>query len=304
MNAAIRAVARQAIAGEAEVLGIERGFEGLLEDAVRPLRIGDVGGILDRGGTFLGTARSERMFTEEGLETAVGVLRARGVTGLVVIGGNGSFRAADELHARGVKVCGVPATIDNDVGGTDTCVGFDTALNTIAEAAGKVRDTASSHARTFVIEVMGRRSGMLALYSGLACGADRILVPEVPFDIRDVCRTIVAGVERGKRHSLVVVAEGAAHAMHLAAELSPLCGHQVRAVVLGHVQRGGSPSAFDRILASRMSALAVRALLEGQSGVMAALRYTSVRTIRLSEGYTAERALPQELYDLAGVLAR
>jgi 6-phosphofructokinase 1 len=180
MNSAIRGVVRSAISSGADVWGIERGYEGLLERSFRPLTLGSVGGILDRGGTFLGTSRSERFMTDEGVAEACRLLADTGITGLVVIGGNGSFKGAQRLHECGVKVVGVPGTIDNDVAGTDTCIGFDTALNTICDATSKVRDTASSHERTFVIEVMGRESGMLALYAGLASGADCILVPEVP----------------------------------------------------------------------------------------------------------------------------
>lgn len=303
MNASIRAVARQTLSAGGEVLGIERGYEGLLEGAMRSLAVGDVGGILDRGGTFLGTARSERMFTAEGLDHAAAVLRDARVDGLVVIGGDGSFRAAEELCERGIRVVGVPGTIDADCGGTDTTIGFDTALNTICDAVSKVRDTASAHARTFVIEVMGRTSGMIALYSGLAAGADCILIPEEPYEISAICEQISAGVARGKRHSLVIVAEGAGHGMELAADLSPLCGHQVRGVVLGHVQRGGSPSAFDRILASRMGAVAVEVLERGESRVMVGLTHTAMRTVALREAYGARRELPRELYDLARVLA-
>jgi 6-phosphofructokinase 1 len=172
MNAAIRAVVRTTIASGADAWGIERGYEGLLERDFRPLSLGSVGGILDRGGTFLGTSRSERFITTEGQQEACKILHESEIDGLVVIGGNGSFKGAMKLHECGVKVVGVPGTIDNDVGGTDTCIGFDTTLNTICEAASKVRDTASSHERTFVMEVMGRECGMLALYAGLASGAD------------------------------------------------------------------------------------------------------------------------------------
>jgi 6-phosphofructokinase 1 len=237
MNAAVRAVVRSTIASGGEAYGIEGGYEGLLDDAFRPLALGDVGGILDRGGTFLGTSRSARFRTPEGQDEAVAILVRRGITGLVVIGGDGSYRGAIELHLRGIATVGVPGTIDNDINGTDQCIGFDTALNTIADAVGKVRDTASSHERTFVIEVMGRHSGLLATYAGLACGADCILVPEVPYNLEDVCASVRQGIARGKRHSIIVMAEGAGHAFHLAEEVGGECGHEVRAVVLGHVQR-------------------------------------------------------------------
>lgn len=303
MNAAIRSVVRTTIAAGADAWGIERGFEGLLERDFRPLSLGSVGGILDRGGTFLGTSRSERFMTEEGMAEACRILHEAEVDGLIIIGGDGSFRGAQALHDCGVKIVGVPGTIDNDVAGTDTCVGFDTALNTICEATSKVRDTASSHERTFVIEVMGRECGLLALYAGLAAGADCILVPEVEWSLTDVCRCIQRGVGRGKKHTIILVAEGAAHAFGLAEDLSEACAHQVRAVVLGYIQRGGAPSAFDRILASRMGAAAVRAVLGGESGVMTALKNADVVTMPLAEGFGCRHELRQELYDLAMVLA-
>lgn len=303
MNAAIRAVVRTTIGAGADAWGIERGFEGLLERSFRPLSLGSVGGILDRGGTFLGTSRSSRFQTDEGIAEACRILKETEIDGLVVIGGNGSFQGAQALHECGIKVVGVPGTIDNDVSGTDTCIGFDTTLNTICDSTSKVRDTASSHERTFVIEVMGRECGMLALYAGLASGADCILVPEVPWNLEDVCGCIQRGVARGKKHTIIIVAEGAGHAFGLAEDLSQACAHHVRAVVLGYIQRGGSPSAFDRILASRMGSAAVRALMGGESGVMTALQSADVVTKPLTEGFACQHKLRQELYDLAMVLA-
>jgi 6-phosphofructokinase 1 len=303
MNAAIRAVVRSTIAAGGDAWGIERGFEGLLERSFRPLTLGSVGGILDRGGTFLGTSRSERFMSDEGTDEACRILADTGVTGLVVVGGDGSFRGAQKLHECGIKVVGIPGTIDNDVAGTDTCIGFDTTLNTICDATSKVRDTASSHERTFVIEVMGRESGMLALYAGLASGADCILVPEVPWRIEDVCACMQRGITRGKKHTIILVAEGAGHAFGIAEDLSKACARNVRAVVLGYIQRGGAPSAFDRILGSRMGAAAVEALMRGESGVMTALHCADVNTIPLAAGFGVRHALRQELYDLAMVLA-
>lgn len=303
MNAAVRAVVRAAVAAGGDAVGIERGYEGLLEGAFKPLGLGDVGGVLDRGGTFLGTSRSDRFLTPEGQDEAYGILRSRGVTGLVVVGGDGSYRGAKTLHERGMPVVGLPGTIDNDLGGTDTSIGFDTALNTIADAVTKVRDTASSHERMFVIEVMGRSSGMLAIYSGLACGADCILVPEVPWDVDSVCESVMRGAARGKKHSIIIIAEGAGHAFSLAQEVGGNCGHEVRAVVLGHVQRGGPPSAFDRILASRMGAAAVDALREGESGIAIGLRHADMQRMPLEDAYSGEQPFRKELYDLAGILA-
>jgi 6-phosphofructokinase 1 len=266
--------------------------------------MGDVGGILDRGGTFLGTSRSERFETDEGVAEAFAILRDAQIDGLVIIGGDGSYRGGEALHAAGMCVAGVPGTIDNDVAGTDTSIGFDTALNTICDAVGKVRDTASSHERTFVIEVMGRTCGILATYAGLACGADCILVPEVEWCIEDVWAQMCSGVARGKKHSIIVLAEGAGGAFGVANDLSILSGHEVRTVVLGHVQRGGSPSAFDRILASRMGAEAVTSIIQGHSGIAVGLRGAIVATYPLAEAYETQHSLRREIYDLAGIMAR
>lgn len=304
MNAAVRAVVRSAISLGVEPIGIEQGYQGLLASSFRPLGLGDVGGILDRGGTFLGTSRSERFKTPEGLAEAKELLRRHGIEGLIVIGGDGSYRGAEELHEMGVATVGIPGTIDNDVSGTDTCIGFDTALNTIAEAVMKVRDTASSHERTFVIEVMGRKSGLLATYAGLACGADCILVPEVEWKLEDVCASVTAGMKRGKKHSIIMLAEGAGHGFTVAEGVGRMCGHEVRAVVLGHVQRGGSPSAFDRILGSRMGAHAVRAVLNGDSGVAIGLRRANMAIYPIQEAYRGAHPFRSEIYDLAQVLAK
>lgn len=304
MNAAIRSVVRSTIALGGEAIGVERGYEGLLDGALRPLDVSSVGGILDRGGTFLGTARSARFKTQTGLDEAAEILWDAAIDGLVVIGGDGSYRGAAELHERGIGTVGLPGTIDNDITGTDTSIGFDTTLNTICDAVSKVRDTASSHERTFVIEVMGRRSGLLATYAGLACGADCILVPEVEWSIEDVCASVGSGIKRGKKHSIIVLAEGAGNAFGLAEDVSGRCGHEVRAVVLGHVQRGGSPSAFDRILASRMGARAVRAIIDGEGGVAVGLRHADTVTYDLGEACSCQHELRSDIYDLAVVLAR
>ena len=304
MNAATRAVVRTAIAGGAEAVAVRHGYEGLIDGDFVTMELGSVGGVLDRGGTFIGTSRSERMFTSEGLDTAVQNLADNGVTGLVVIGGDGSYRAAEELHLRGAKVIGVPGTIDNDIAATDTTIGFDTAQNTICDATSKVRDTASSHERSFIIEVMGRHCGMLALYSGLAAGAVCILVPEVPWKLEDICSSVAQGLQRGKKHTIIVMAEGAGHAFGVAQDLSPLCGHQVRAVVLGHIQRGGAPSAFDRTLASRMGAAAVDALLAGESNKAVCLKNADMELATLEECYSHHHEMKRHIYDLAMVLAR
>lgn len=304
MNAAIRSVVRNALAQGAETVAIRHGYEGLIDGDFTSMEVSSVGGILDRGGTFIGTSRSERMFTDVGLDRCVEQLAAHGVTGLVVIGGDGTYRGAEKLDERGVKVIGIPGTIDNDLAATDTTIGFDTAQNTICDATSKVRDTASSHERTFIIEVMGRECGMLALYSGLAAGADVILVPEVPWRLEDICASVAQGIARGKKHSIIVVAEGAAHAFGLAEDLSRACGHEVRSVVLGHIQRGGSPSAFDRTLASRMGAAAVDALLDGESGKAVCLQNADMALETFAVCYSHTHEMKRHIYDLAMVLAQ
>jgi 6-phosphofructokinase 1 len=282
---------------------VESGFEGLLEQALRQLNLGAVGGILDRGGTVLGTSRSERFFSPEGVASAAAILREAGMTGLVAIGGDGTMRGAEALCEAGFPVVGVPGSIDNDISGTDTSIGFDTALNTICDAVSKVRDTASSHERTFVIEVMGRSSGFLALYAGLAVGADFVAVPEIPWSLEGVICEIDRGLARGKKHTLIVVAEGCAHSMQMAADLTER-GYTSRGVVLGHIQRGGAPSAFDRILASRMGQAAVTAVLEGTGGVMIGLRHSDTVQVPLSTTYGAPHALRRDIYELALRLAQ
>jgi 6-phosphofructokinase 1 len=305
MNAAIRAAVRTAIGLGAEAVGVEHGFEGLIARRMRPFTLGDVGGILDRGGTFLGTSRSEHFRTPGGLAEAAGAIRSEGITGVVVIGGEGSYKGGLELHKRhGVAVACVPGTIDNDVDGTDACIGFDTALNTIADAVTKVRDTASSHERTFVIEVMGRTSGFLALYAGLACGADYVLLPEMAWKVEDICATIESGIRRGKKHAIVMTAEGAAHAFTLAEDLSKMCGQDVRSVVLGHVQRGGAPSAFDRILGSRMASHAVHSLIHGEEAFAVGLRCADTVSYSIADAVARTRPLPPDLEALGRILAR
>ena len=226
------------------------------------------------------------------------------MTGLVAIGGDGSYRGAEELDNTGLPTVAIPGTIDNDISGTDLSIGFDTALNTVPRCHREdPRHRIESRAK-FVIEVMGRTSGILATYAGLAAGGDCILVPEVEWCIEDVCETVAAGVRRGKKHSIIILAEGAGHAFGLAEDLQEHCGHDVRTVVLGHVQRGGSPSAFDRIIASRFAEKAVRTLLAGESGM--AVGSAGLRCVRLpiAEAYVRQHPLRREIYQLARILAR
>jgi 6-phosphofructokinase 1 len=305
MNAAVRAVARMAFAHHGEAVGIEAGYSGLIEGRFQPLSNRGVGGILQKGGTVLGTARSTEFATPEGQELAVRRLEEAGVEGLVVIGGEGSLTGALRLQERGIKVVGIPATIDNDVWGTDTAIGVDTALNTALEAIDRIKDTASSHQRAHVVEVMGRRCGYLALMSAIAGGAEAVLVPEFEPRAEQIMRAFRRAWEQGKPHFIVVAAEGAplsAEEFHQYVNEAG-GGVESRMTVLGHVQRGGSPTAFDRILASRMGTAAVGALSESESGVMIALRGRRMERIPLKEVVGRSRPLDPDLYEMAEVLA-
>jgi 6-phosphofructokinase 1 len=305
MNAAVRAVARMAFARHWEAVGIEAGYRGLLEGQFQPLSNRMVGGILQRGGTVLGTARSTEFATPEGQERAARKLEKAGVEGLVVIGGEGSLTGALRLQERGVKVVGIPATIDNEVWGTDTAIGVDTALNTALEAIDRIKDTASSHQRAHVVEVMGRRCGYLALMSAIAGGAEAVLVPEFEPRREEIMRAFQKSWEQGKPHFIVVVAEGAPLSAEEFHEFVNEAGGGVesRITVLGHVQRGGSPTAFDRILASRMGTAAVKALSEGASGMMIGLQGRRMELLPLSEVVGRSHPLDPDIYEMAEVLA-
>jgi 6-phosphofructokinase 1 len=270
---------------------------------MKVMRYEDVGNIMQRGGTILKTARSTQFPTPEGQEMAMRELTRREIEGLVVIGGDGSFRGAQLLGKRGIKVCGVPGTIDNDIYGTDYTIGFDTACNTVLDAINKIRDTASSHKRIVIIEVMGRDSGWIALAAGLAGGAEFVIVPEIPHDLDFVSDKIIRGMNQGKEHSIVVVAEGAAHGFEVGERLRVSTGYDTRVTVLGHIQRGGSPSAFDRILATRLGAAAVDALLEGETNAMVGLVGNQVATSSLDVVVNQKRGLDVSLYELEAIMA-
>lgn len=304
MNPALRAVVRTAIVNGLEVIGIERGYEGLLNRWLRPMDLSSVGGIINRGGTILRTARSERFKTDEGLQLASQVLHEHGIEGLVVIGGDGSFRGAVRLEeVSGIAVVGIPATIDNDIGGTEYTLGYDTALQVAMDAIDKIRDTADSFERIFVIEVMGRSRGFIAAAVGLAGGAEAILVPEIPFDPVQICERLRQGMARGKRSAIIVTAEGAAKAHEVATFVEMYLREEVRATVLGYTQRGGSPTATDRIYGARFGALAVELLLQGQSGMMTAVQGGQVTAVPLKASWEQPRVLDESLLRLNEVLA-
>lgn len=267
MNAAIRAVVRKAIYHNIEVYGIFQGYSGLVNDDIHKLELGSVGDTIQRGGTFLYSARCPEFKEKEVRAKGIENLQKRGIEGLVVIGGDGSFRGAQRIteECKDIQTIGIPGTIDNDINGTDYTIGFDTALNTIIDSVDKIRDTASSHARTFIIEVMGRDCGDLALWSGLAVGAESILTPENDFEMKDIAEKIQQGIDRGKKHSIIIVAEGCMTGEACASELTKYINVDARVSVLGHIQRGGSPTGVDRVLASRLGGYAVERLMDGDT---------------------------------------
>lgn len=265
MNAAVRAITRKALGLGHEVCAIHYGYKGLLEENITPLLARDVGGILEFGGTILRSSRSEDFKKLEYKKIAADILRKHGIDVVIAIGGNGSQAGLHSLALEGVRTIGVPSTIDNDLVGTDSTIGFDSAVNTSVWAIDKIRTTATSHERTFIVEVMGRDSGFLALYSGIACGADSILIPEIPVDLNKVASGVIQSRDKKKHHHVIVLAEGAGHAKWLAYEVNERTGITPYVSVLGYIQRGGPPTAFDRIHASTLGAAAVEMALEGKN---------------------------------------
>ncbi|MFN7250672.1 MAG: 6-phosphofructokinase [Anaerobacillus sp.] len=303
MNAAIRAVVRKAIFHDLEVYGVYYGYAGLISGQIEKLEIGSVGDIIQRGGTMLYTARCEEFKTLEGQMKGIEQLKKFGIEALVVIGGDGSFQGAKKLTEHGFPCIGVPGTIDNDIPGTDFTIGFDTALNTVIEAIDKIRDTATSHERTYVIEVMGRDAGDLALWSGLADGAETILIPEEDYDMNEVVTRLKRGHARGKKHSIIVVAEGVGSGMDIGKMIQEQTNLETRVTVLGHIQRGGSPTAADRVLASRLGAKAVELLLEGQAGKMVGIEKNVLVSHDIEEALAKKHAVDQEMYQLSKELS-
>jgi 6-phosphofructokinase 1 len=307
MNAAIRAVVRTGFYHGIEVCGIERGYQGLVDGNVELMGPRSVSGVINRGGTILHTARCKAFYEADSRAKAAEKLEKHGIEGLVVIGGDGTLRGALKLNEEyGTKCIGVPATIDNDIGGTDFTIGYDTALNTAVEAIDRIRDTAYSHDRIFFVEVMGGHSGYLAMMSGIAGGAEEVLVPESPTDVEQLVKHLHKGRAAGKTSSIVVMAEGdeAGHAIDIAnkvAEISEFKGSRV--VVIGHIQRGGTPTAFDRILASRLGLKAVEALREGETGKMAGISSNRVILRPLSEAWELRTRFDPNFFRVARVLS-
>ncbi|MEW6579548.1 MAG: 6-phosphofructokinase [Chloroflexota bacterium] len=306
MNPAIRAVVRTAAAAGVEVYGIRQAYTGLLAGDFERLTSRDVSGIIGRGGTILQTARNLEFKTVQGQKRGLRRLNEHGIDGLVVIGGDGSLRGALALHELGFPVVGVPGTIDNDIWGTNMAVGTDTALNTILDAIDKLRDTAASHERCFLLEVMGRNCGYLALMGGILGGAEFVMIPEHPTTLEEIGKVLENAYMRGKSHAMGVIAEGATPKIHEVAEYLSQheVGFEVRITVLGHVVRGGSPGAFDRLLATRLGVKAVELLLTGESGIMVGLHGREIGTVSLEDATTKQRAVSEEYISMAEILAK
>ena len=300
MNPAIRAVVRSAIYHGIEVVGIQHGYHGLLNEEFTEMQARSVGETLQKGGTILQTARCLEFKEWEGVLKGAQIAKKHGLDGLIVIGGDGSFKGARDLSRAGLPTIALPGTIDNDIACSEYTIGFDTCLNTVKEAIDKIRDTSSSHDRCNLIEVMGRHAGYIAIYAAIACGAEVVLIPERKFDFdTDIISTILEGKARGKKHTIVIVAEGIGGVEEMARQIEKATGIETRHTVIGHVQRGGSPTVRDRVEASRMGARAVELLLEGKSNRIVCMQKNEVVDVDIEDGLNMKKDVPQELIDLA-----
>jgi len=303
MNAAIRSVVRSAIYNKVKIVGIGRGYTGLLSEEINEMTISSVGDIIHRGGTILRTSRCEKFRTDAGINDAVNILKKHNIDGLVVIGGDGSYQGAYKLGLAGIKIMGIPGTIDNDLAYTDYTIGFDTAVNTVLNAISAIRDTSMSHEKVTIIEVMGRYCGDIALYAGLAGGAESILVPEEKYEVTKVCEKLLQGKKRGKTHNIIVLAEGRESAIDLQKEILVNTGIESRITVLGYLQRGGTPTAVDRILASKMGAKAVELLLAGKSNRAIGIKDNHLIDIDIMDALAQKKVFDQEMYNLSQILS-
>ncbi len=303
MNAAVRAVARAAMRKGMQVYGIRRGYNGLINGDVFEMNERSVSDIIQRGGTCLYTARCPEFRTEEGVEKAVKSCQELGLEGIVVIGGDGSFRGAADLSAKGILCVGLPGTIDNDIACTDYTIGYDTAMNTVVEMVDKLRDTTQSHDRCSVVEVMGRRAGYIALNAGIACGATAIITTEVPYDLDEVAKKMLESQKTGKQHFIVMVSEGIGNSEQIARVLEEKTGIESRATILGHVQRGGSPTVRDRVVASQMAYYAVELLSQGKGNRVVGMRKSEMVDFDIQEALSMKKPFEEELYHIAGEIA-
>jgi 6-phosphofructokinase 1 len=302
MNAAIRAAVRTALSNQVEIIGFRKGYVGMMKSDWLQLDTKAVSGLMQRGGTFLQSARSDEFKTPEGQRKALDNLRQLAVDGLIILGGDGSLNGALALHRLGFPVIGVPASIDNDIAFTDMALGVDTALNNIIYAVDCIKDTASSHARAFVIEVMGRNSGYLASISAIASGAEYAIVPEAPLDLPLICSQLRRRFEEGRDNAIIILAEGAGKAQDIADTIKDAIGFEIRVTVLGHYQRGGGPTVFDRLLASRFGKRAVELLISGESGKMIGLSCNSLIATPLEDVIRTAKRPMDEVVKLAELL--
>lgn len=303
MNAVIRSVVRTAIYNDLKVLAIKEGYNGLIKGDIETMTLSSVADIIHRGGTILRTARSEEFMTEEGMTQALDVIKKFKIDAIVVLGGDGTFRGARELVKRGIKVIGIPCTIDNDLGYTDYTIGFLTAVETAVSAISKLRDTSESHGRAIVLQVMGRNCGDIALYSGIAGGAESIVVPEVKLDIDAIINKIKNGKKRGKKHHIIVAAEGALDAYELEKIIEEKGGIETRVTVLGYVQRGGVPTVQDRILASDFGYDAVNLLISGKSGLVLGYKNGKIIELDIDEALEAKKEFNKNLLKMVDILS-
>jgi 6-phosphofructokinase 1 len=304
MNAAIRSVVRTGIYNGFKVMGVKKGYNGLISGDISEMNLRSVSDIVHRGGTVLRTARCLEFKTEEGIKKAVNMAGVFGIDALVVIGGDGSFRGALDLCKHGLKVIGIPGTIDNDIGCSEYTIGYDTALNTVQDAMDKIRDTAYSHERCSVLEVMGRQAGYIALNIGIACGAEVVLLPEKPFDFdRNILKPIIEGRNRGKKQYSVIVAEGVGGAIDIARKIEEVTGIESRATILGHLQRGGSPTVRDRVMASMMGARATEVLKNGITNRIIAIRDSKVIDMEINEALSIEKQIDDNMIELSKILS-
>ena len=299
MNAAIRAVVRTAISKNMDVMGIYRGYNGLINGDIKPLNVRSVSDVIQHGGTMLYTARCKEFRFEEGLQKAKKTCLEQGIEGIVVIGGDGSFRGAADLSARGIPCVGIPGTIDNDISMSEYTIGYDTAMNTAMELVDKLRDTSQSHDRCSVVEVMGRHAGFIAVNTGIACGATCIVVPEVPWTIEAVCDKIKQTRETGKHHFIVVVSEGVGNSAEIAKQIEMHTGVESRATILGHVQRGGSPTIRDRVAASQLGYYAVQLLADGNGNRVVGIQNNEIVDYDIQEALSMKKSFENELYRIS-----
>lgn len=303
MNAALRAVVRAGIFNNVRMMGIKDGYEGLINGNIDDMDLVSVAGIIHKGGTILRTARSDEFVTEEGFKKALNVIDVFNLDGIVVMGGDGSFKGAKALSDAGIPTIGIPCTIDNDLAYTDYSIGFLTAVETVVDALAKIRDTTSSHGRANVIEVMGRRCGDIALYSGIASGAESIIVPEIDFDLEKLCEKALKGKNRGKQHIIIVLAEGAGNPYNIAEEIISKTGIETKVTVLGYIQRGGRPTVMDRLYASEMGKRAVELLIAGKSGRALGVKCNNIIDMDISEALMIKKEFDVDLYKTAEILS-